>query len=546
MQQDHSAAAPLVYAIVLGSLVLFIIFRSLLQVAFELFFGPISSIWEAKRAHPFTLRLRNWVAKHFIYKSFFSRASFHSRGWSFAIALYVTASLCCVLVKAADTAEVGVRAGHVALINLLLLFTGPCLHFAADVAGFSLRTQKQIHAAAGYTVAIVATIHTFALLSRTQSFPVATPSNLFAILSISAILLLLVPISPLSRFLPYELLLLIHHVLPYFLGYFVWRHIPHKNLLPRLYTYILLGVFALALLAQLTITLIRCRFWFHSARISCRLGFVKITLHLRKPLRIRPGQYIDLWIPSSVGSIFQSHPMSVVSWSSGPQRLLFLCAQVQNGFTSTLLTQVKYGDTTSIAMFTGPHGVTLPLHSYDQVLLIATDLGVVALLPYMQCLAYESHFIGSRTKRIHLVWRLKDWSLIQVLKAPLNAVLETDESGGDIREGTFTRILESVISISIYGQSDKTNDDEEALKVLKESSRVELQCGQWNLSAVVEKDTASSNVSLGHSGKASAIAASVSPDIRAELNDIVKKNIQHVDLMYTDYQPEGYRDDRKE
>uniref|UniRef100_A0A0D2Y862 Uncharacterized protein n=1 Tax=Fusarium oxysporum (strain Fo5176) TaxID=660025 RepID=A0A0D2Y862_FUSOF len=97
--------------------------------------------------------------------------------------------------------------------------------------------------------------------------------------------------------------------------------------------------------------------------------------------------------------------------------------------------------------------------------------------------------------------------LIQVLKAPLNAVLETDESGGDIREGTFRRILESVISISIYGKSDKTDDDEEALKELKESSRVELQCGQWNLTAVVEKDTASSNVSLGHSGKASAIAA---------------------------------------
>lgn len=93
-----------------------------------------------------------------------------------------------------------------------------------------------------------------------------------------------------------------------------------------------------------------------------------------------------------------------------------------------------------------------------------------------------------------------------MLKAPLNAVLETDESGGDIREGTFRRILESVISISIYGKSDKTDDDEEALKELKESSRVELQCGQWNLTAVVEKDTASSNVSLGHSGKASAIA----------------------------------------
>ncbi|SCO54522.1 uncharacterized protein FFNC_15554 [Fusarium fujikuroi] len=282
-----------------------------------------------------------------------------------------------------------------------------------------------------------------------------------------------------------------------------------------------------------------CRFGFHAARISCRLGFIKISLHLRKPLRIRPGQYIDLWMPSSVGSIFQSHPMSVVSWSSDPQKVLFICARVQKGFTSTLLERVKYGDTTSIAMFTGPHGVTLPLDNYDQVLLIATDLGVVSLLPYMQYLAYQSHFIGSRTKRIHLVWRLNDWSLTQVLEAPLNAALEYDESGGDIGEGTFRRTLESVISISIYGQSQKTEGDKKALEKLERSSRVELKCGQWNLRAVVKKDTVSSDFSLGQSGKPSAIAASVSPDIRIELNDIVKTSIQYLDLMYTDYQPEG-------
>ncbi|KAG7402688.1 Ferric/cupric reductase transmembrane component B [Fusarium oxysporum f. sp. rapae] len=286
-------------------------------------------------------------------------------------------------------------------------------------------------------------------------------------------------------------------------------------------------------------TLIRCRFWFHSARVSCRLDFIKITLYLRKPLRIRPGQYVDLWTPSSIGSIFQSHPMTVASWSSDPQELLILYAQVQEGFTRKLLQQVEYGDTTSIAMFTGPHGVTLPLDSYDQVLLIATDLGVVALLPYMQYLAYKSHFIESRTKRVHLVWRLKSWSLIQVLASLLNAALEEDEPKENVREGTFSRILESVISISIYGEGHETSSDEKALKSLEKSSRVDLKRGQWNLRAVVKKDTVSSDFSLGQSEKPSAIAASVSPDVRAELNDVIKTSIQHVDLMYTDYQPEG-------
>lgn len=226
------------------------------------------------------------------------------------------------------------------------------------------------------------------------------------------------PISFFARILPYEILLFIHRTMSLMLGYAIWRHLPTKELFPRLYLYIIGGVFSLAMAVQTGITLYRSRCRFHRADLSwSSKPIIQVLVRLQSRLKVEPGQYINLWIPSSLLSTLQIHPFTVASWSPDAAETLVIFAEIRKGFTSSLHHQVRFGDSQSFAMFTGPHGSRLPVDKYDHVLLVATDLGIVALLPYLQWLthAHHAHQLEEGTNRfkscrnIHLIWHLCDW-----------------------------------------------------------------------------------------------------------------------------------------
>ena len=60
-----------------------------------------------------------------------------------------------------------------------------------------------------------------------------------------------------------------------------------------------------------------------------------------------------------------------------------------------------------LAIFTGPHGVSLPVEYYETILMIASGSGIFALLPYLQQLIYRYDLCKTYTRRIHLVWQLE-------------------------------------------------------------------------------------------------------------------------------------------
>lgn len=238
---------------------------------------------------------------------------------------------------------------------------------------------------------------------------------------------LVLPIWLLKRALPYEFILFHHHIVSILVLYFIWRHLPAETLFPRLYLYIILGVFMWCFILQTGITLYRTGFRFLWARVFHDEGAIRVTIHLDKELKVEPGQYINLWAWSTPLSLLQRHPFTVVSYSSKaqvassgeptvdfdsgerkPQARLELVVEPCQGWTKSLNDLLAYGSTTIITSFTGPHGRSIPVDELDNVLLAATGSGVIAILPYLERLIHNHGVRRSCTRRIHLVWEVED------------------------------------------------------------------------------------------------------------------------------------------
>ena len=143
-------------------------------------------------------------------------------------------------------------------------------------------------------------------------------------------------------------------------------------------------------------------------------GGFKISLTVYGKLKINPGQYINLWIPSiSFWFFLQSHPFIMESCEEGEQTNLELLVNPQKEFTSKLQRLARYKSGSNwndsrIALFTDPHGASTPLGEYERVLMVALGFGIVAQLPYLRQLIQGYNNLTTRTRRIRLVWQLEN------------------------------------------------------------------------------------------------------------------------------------------
>ncbi len=149
------------------------------------------------------------------------------------------------------------------------------------------------------------------------------------------------------------------------------------------------------------------------ALISHAYGTVKISINLSRPLKVKAGQYINLWIPSvSFWSSVQSHPFVVTSWAHEKQDRLDLFVEPRKGLTRELLyraeTDENGGATGSrLVLFSGPHGISAPVGEYESVLLIAAGFGMAAHLPYLKQLIHDYKARKASTLRIRVIWQVQ-------------------------------------------------------------------------------------------------------------------------------------------
>ncbi|KAH8787543.1 hypothetical protein F5882DRAFT_293398 [Hyaloscypha sp. PMI_1271] len=140
-----------------------------------------------------------------------------------------------------------------------------------------------------------------------------------------------------------------------------------------------------------------------------------MKVHLRRPQKIQPGQYIYLSF-SGMGlrQRLQSHPYVIAWWDNSIKATsLSFLIQPDNGVSSELIRR----NSISKVRIDGPYGKDLGLEKYETVILTAKGIGIAGIMPYVRHLAYrklstgkahEAYRRGLITRKIDVYWILED------------------------------------------------------------------------------------------------------------------------------------------
>ena len=224
----------------------------------------------------------------------------------------------------------------------------------------------------------------------------------------------------------YEIFLRIHQILAIGCAVALWQHLSIIGAFSRYYVLSGGGLFGALLGLEILISLVRS-LGFGSGRAEVNVvrqnDQIAIALSLPRFWSIRAGQYINIIIPGvSFWSFLQSHPLTISWWTEGRHPSLYFLVQPRTGFTKRILAIAhppridSEGRVTSYqtdyyrAFFTGPHGYVVDVKGYNIVVLVATGIGVAAQIPFLKesIQAYNNN--TGRTRRVHLIWQLDDWS----------------------------------------------------------------------------------------------------------------------------------------
>lgn len=242
-----------------------------------------------------------------------------------------------------------------------------------------------------------------------------------------SIIALMLSSLPIIRHLAFEIFLRMHQGLAVLCIYAIWRHLPSKSIFPRGYLYIVLGILLLTTVSQALFFLYQNGILpsrgYPYASIMCEKKTkskdakndrlegtpLKISVALPRPMRVKAGQYVYLWMPSvSLSSWLQAHPFMVTSWSPESQDSLELFVQTRRGLTEQLRARAAVRGTTSFTAFvSGPYGRSEPVGEYETVLAVASDFGIAGISPYIKRLLYGYNTSSARVRRVHLVWQVR-------------------------------------------------------------------------------------------------------------------------------------------
>jgi NAD(P)H-flavin reductase len=142
---------------------------------------------------------------------------------------------------------------------------------------------------------------------------------------------------------------------------------------------------------------------------------MRVSLRLRRPLKIRPGEYVYLFF-SDMGlrRNFQSHPYVITWWDNSLKAMdLYFLIKPQCGMIAELLARKSVRTVT----VDGPYGKNLHLESYETVILVAKGIGIAGILPYVRHMTYRkvskdqehaAYRRGLITRKIDIYWVLEE------------------------------------------------------------------------------------------------------------------------------------------
>ncbi|RAH67908.1 ferric reductase family protein [Aspergillus aculeatinus CBS 121060] len=421
---------------------------------------------------------------------------FHALLLTFVVALNVilcTMTIPFGLKESTVAMQIRNRTGYMATANLFPLFVmagrnNPLI----ALLRVSFDTWNLLHRWLGRIVVLEALAHVVAWeVPKVQDYGwkgmLATLSKPFmfnGLMCMVALLIILVQSPSPIRHAFYETFLHLHIALACIALGFVWHHVYRYSC--KFYLYAAVAFWACERLARFLILLHRN---FRSgtrttAYVEVLPGdTMRITLHVARPWRFSPGQYLFLCVPSVGG--WTSHPFSI-AWAGDPSaaarslteksssdhlsqdttsQSISLLIRRRTGFTDKLFktalthqhshrSTLSYSDdpmaTSSSflepqttpplrvsALAEGPYGNLHTLDSYGTVLLIAGGVGITHCLPFIPHLlkGYTSGTVSAR--RITLVWVVQSPEHLEWIRPWMTEVLAMEDRRAVLRVKVF-------------------------------------------------------------------------------------------------------------
>lgn len=234
-----------------------------------------------------------------------------------------------------------------------------------------------------------------------------------------------------------------HVLLSVFATYVIWRHTSGGDRMEFFYLLLSIGIFAGGLVLQLLLFLYRNTGWSGrraTGEIRHHAGAISARITPKRPWKVKAGQYVQLCLPR-LGwfSAIQTHPFMIVWWdgdSDEKATSIEILFKVRRGFTG--MVSRRCPDSVRVPILLGgPYGRSLNMSGYDAVLLIASDIGIAAQIPYAKQALSRSRGISSRPRVIFLAWELRrNGKLIQTLLNPVLTYLRRIRLGWAMDEQT--------------------------------------------------------------------------------------------------------------
>lgn len=134
---------------------------------------------------------------------------------------------------------------------------------------------------------------------------------------------------------------------------------------------------------------------------------LQVDVTVPRPWQVKAGQFIFLSIPKlGIFTGIRGHPFMVTWWERDQDGLrISLLVKSRAGFTAELS---RHLNKDLLAFIDGPYSAHHDFGQYGTVVMLATGIGIAGHIPYIKDLISGYNNCTVKTRRIRLVWQIKE------------------------------------------------------------------------------------------------------------------------------------------
>ncbi|KAF7621571.1 hypothetical protein AFLA_011866 [Aspergillus flavus NRRL3357] len=413
------------------------------------------------------------------------------------------------------------RAGNLAVLNFIPLLLAGRLDLAADLLGIPIRSYIRVHGTFGLMACVQAVVHVI-ISVRERGWSPDQLLQLYGLIAISAFALSVILIF-IRRFV-YEVFIKSHYLLAVLALFAIWRHVRFQRNFAQLYMLVGSGLLITTTTLHWIILIIRNitldRFGSRAMVSRGRDSQVaQVVIPINRPFTVHAGMTVRIWMPGvSLFSWLYSHPFTISWWETdkeGKATSITLLIQKKHGFTKSL---IDHPGKEFITWVDGPYGTSYNMAQYDNVLMVASGVGIIAQIPYIRQL------LDFQPKNIFVAWEVTDESNLNWVYQWMDQLLARDTGSYILRFGLYMPCSSDTAGI---GQPWNSKHD-----------RI------WKLSGDIDPWKVVSTEFWRQDGSA-LVTVSANKRIRKALRDVIQRKMEHVvDIIELPYQPDEFQSQR--